>query len=805
MPRLSPIQESFSGGEISRNVRGRVSTDIYKTGLALARNWQPVVQGPIRLRNGSKFLAQVDPANWVSGSVSNSGIRTFNFRRGLGNDVLIEIGEGKLVAKDAETGSGTIGGETGNLIPNAQYAGQLDQWTLDQTTIQFGSDPPGVPFLAGYIGSPNAVNAGTPDAFWFYFAPGSSAPDGFQPGALQSGSAGIDIPPGSELETCTLTVRWALNANDATITLLGGLPFADWVWRIELGTTAGGNDILSQDAAITINTEFIETVINFIPGASNNKLFLSTGFAYTGADIPNGFTGLSGRMGVHRLTAPFTGGSGTQVEFTSPWDAAQLECLNYALDPGEGVATFTHPNVVPYRLRFFQGEWTFEALTAITQPSAFAPPVSSPWSGLNWPAACAYHEGRLWLGGTPNEPATLWASRSGDYQDFDGTGADSKDDPLLFPLSSAGSIQTLTSRKDLVVNTDISEVIGTSVDGVIAFDDFSFPKQTDWGANCIQPVVVGRSMVFTSNSKRIMRTFADEGGTNYGWDGTELNLLAEDIFRTPVKQMAFMDEPSYQCAFLLADGTLGMATWYYPAEVIGWWRFVPAYNDSAAQISNRIMSIASVDTETGSKLWLTINRVGFPGTLLPNHELMSFDRDSVVALDSSVLRDISTTGIISDIDHLTDQTIEIVVEQVDTDGAPYWTVHPPGVDVVAGVSTPLEEWAWGGTAHVGHAFENAFQLLPVETGSPRGTSQVTKRRWNQIYLRLNNSALPLVEGEYPRDRTPATPMGFGEPIVSADVEYSELGSGDGDLLITQDKPLITEVVAIFGKLISKEI
>lgn len=805
MPRVSPIQESFSSGEISRNVRGRVTSDVYKNGLAIARNWQPVVQGPIRLRNGSKFLAQVDPDNWVSGSTSNSGIRTFNFRRGLGTDVLIEIGEGVLVAKDAETGSGTIGGETGNLIPNAQYGGQLDQWTLDQVTVQYGADPPGVPFLTGFLGGPNAVNAGTPDAYWFYFAPGSSTPDGFQPGALQSGTAGIDIPAGSELETCTLTVRWALNTNDAALAILGGLPLTDWKWRIELGTTVGGNDVLSQDADITLNQEWVDTIINFVPGATNNKLFLSTGFVYVGADIPNGFTGLSGWMGVHRLTAPFTGGSGTEVEFVSPWDAAQLECLNYDLDPGEGVAIFTHPNVEPYRLRFFQGEWTFEALTTITQPTTYAPPVSSPWSGTNWPRACAYHEGRLYLGGTPNEPSTLWASRSGNYQDFDGTGADSKDDPLLFPLSSAGIIQTLTSRKDLVVNTDISEVIGTSVGGVIAFDDFAFPKQTDWGANCIQPIVVGRSMVYTSNSRRLMRTFADEGGTNYGWDGVELSLLAEDIFRTPVKQMAFMDEPSYQAAFLLADGTLAMATWYYPEEVIGWWRLETAYNDSAAQPTNRVMSIASVDTETGSKLWMTINRAGFPGTLLPNHELLSFDRDSIVALDTYAIRAISAAGIISDIDYLTDQNIDIVVQQTSDDGTPYWTIHPSTVNVVAGVSTPLDEWAWGGTAYVGHAYDNAFQLLPVEAGSVRGTGQVTKRRWNQIYLRLNASALPLVEGEYPRDRTPATPMGFGEPIISGDVEYSELGSGEGDLLVVQDKPLITEVTAIFGKLIGKEI
>jgi hypothetical protein len=49
-------------------------------------------------------------------------------------------------------------------------------------------------------------------------------------------------------------------------------------------------------------------------------------------------------------------------------------------------------------------------------------------------------------------------------------------------------------------------------------------------------------------------------------------------------------------------------------------------------------------------------------------------------------------------------------------------------------------------------------------------------------------------------------MGTGEPIVTADAEYSELGSTDqGQLNIVQDRPIIAEVTTIFGKLRSGEI
>lgn len=806
MARVSPIQETFNAGEISRSVRGRVSSEIYRAGLKSALNWMPIVQGPIRLRNGSKFLSTVDTSNWTPGNTSNVGIRTFTFRRILGSDVLIEIGEGKVVAKDAESGSSVIGGQTGDLIPNPNWRDNLDQWAFPQDARAVGADPGAVPIIYGILLTiPGPWLGGTEDVYWNYFVPAVGSPvDGYKPGAMQTGTAGITFPAGTETEQATFKTRWQIATNDDGVARLGGetTMLADWKWRVDIGSTQGGNDIFTGDYTAVANNVWNEETINFTPGVS--KVFVTFGIVYTGVDIPAQATGIFCRIGRVSMVGQYPSGSGQGVEFTSPWDAAQLECLNYAFDPGEGIMVFTHEEVPPYVLQLSDtGEWSFQRLD--NHPD-YQNPNPNTWVLNNWPRACAFHEGRLWLAGSNQNPQTVWASRSGDYYDFGNSVSDSKDDPLLFPLSSAGNIQTLTSRKDLVINTDISEVIGTSDLGVIAFDDFSFPKQTDWGSNCIQPVVVGRQMVFTSNSRRILRTFADEGGTNYGYDGVELNLLAEDIFRTPVRQMAFMDEPSYQAAFLLGDGTLGMATFYYPENIIGWWRLKTAYNGSETQSENRIMSIAAIDMELGSKLWLTVNRAGWAGTQYPTHEQLSFDRDSITALDSYVVRTISPTGQITDIDHLTDQEISIVVEQSDRDtGETYWTVHPEGIVPAAGIASGLEEWSWGAQAYVGLKFENNFQLLPVEGVSQRGTSQVTKRRWNQVYLRLNNSAIPLVDGEPAADRTPSTPMGLGEPIISDDIEYSQLGSGKGDLLITQDKPLITEVVAIFGKVTAEEI
>ncbi len=56
MPKASPLQESFSGGEFSARVQGRVGSERYKTGLATCLNYLPTIQGPLIRRPGMKYV-----------------------------------------------------------------------------------------------------------------------------------------------------------------------------------------------------------------------------------------------------------------------------------------------------------------------------------------------------------------------------------------------------------------------------------------------------------------------------------------------------------------------------------------------------------------------------------------------------------------------------------------------------------------------------------------------------------------------------------------------------------------------------
>lgn len=63
MPKSSPIQTNFSGGELGPLVEGRVETDKHHTGLETCQNYLPTIEGPLIRLPGTKRVASVkDPS-----------------------------------------------------------------------------------------------------------------------------------------------------------------------------------------------------------------------------------------------------------------------------------------------------------------------------------------------------------------------------------------------------------------------------------------------------------------------------------------------------------------------------------------------------------------------------------------------------------------------------------------------------------------------------------------------------------------------------------------------------------------------
>lgn len=59
MPKVSPIQSDFIGGEFSPLLKGRIDSDLYKKGLDTCENYIPILQGPVVRRSGTQFINEV--------------------------------------------------------------------------------------------------------------------------------------------------------------------------------------------------------------------------------------------------------------------------------------------------------------------------------------------------------------------------------------------------------------------------------------------------------------------------------------------------------------------------------------------------------------------------------------------------------------------------------------------------------------------------------------------------------------------------------------------------------------------------
>jgi len=119
----------------------------------------------------------------------------------------------------------------------------------------------------------------------------------------------------------------------------------------------------------------------------------------TGAGVLRFFSG-SGRV----LTS-----GGAVMELATPFLAQHLDGLRWVQDRYSLI--LTHEAFAPRKLsRTEDGGFELTVLTFVDRPET--------WKEGNWPALCCLHEDRLVFAATPDDPFTMWFSRTGEHLDF---------------------------------------------------------------------------------------------------------------------------------------------------------------------------------------------------------------------------------------------------------------------------------------------------------------------------------------------------------------------------------------------------
>lgn len=358
------------------------------------------------------------------------------------------------------------------------------------------------------------------------------------------------------------------------------------------------------------------------------------------------------------------------------------------------------------------------------------------WSTTyGWPRAVAFHEQRLFFGGTDDEPLTVWGSVSnGAYENFDlGTAQD--DDGLQFELSGTiNTIQWLKSNGSFLVAGTYGGLafIGSGSNDV-AFTPTNVKARvgTSYGSSTIQGVQINDIVLYAhSNTKSIYKTQYDDVSLQYiAFDFNDFN---NDILSQGISEMDTVEQPDNAIISVGADGKLKLLSYDETqgaggTPLLGWYEY---------EFSGNVKSVAVVPTTGDDRIWMIVERT-INGSTKKYVEYIDISSDDFY-VDSGVRYSGTATRTLTGLSHLEGETVSV---WGDGSYAGDYTVSS-GTVTIPTSKTAVEE------AYIGLGYNADWVSMPIviplqETGN---TTQTVLTRLNELQVILYKTAGQLLVG-----------------------------------------------------------
>lgn len=559
-----------------------------------------------------------------------------------------------------------------------------------------------------------------------------------------------------------------LNAGPHTFTgdFVNAIVGSGALCRIMVGSAQGLADFLD----VTTDTEnFFSAVTAALPVAT----------AWVRIEVTTG----SGHFLVDDLRLLDPLGPGV-VSFVTPWGADDLAAIQWDVPANENTVFLVHEEHPQQEvlLDLVTAVFTFQTITFVNPPAE--------WAGSNFPSTVTFFQGRSWFGGTPEQPESLWASKSNagaatDYRDF--TTGPLADDAIAWRLNRRGRIQWMAGLKAMLVSTEVEENILVAENGVLKTGDVQVEQQSAFGSSDTQGVPIGDQVLYLSSDRTKLRAEFFRW-IEQGWVAQDITFASEHLlkeFGARGKEIVFARDPEQIIWIAREDGTLAACTYERSLEIVGWHQHQVGFSGDTKQFPAEVVSIAGGNFQ-GLDLVLGLVRRVIDG--VPQMYLEEIDLTRRVFQETWVSRQFAVpTTVIDHLEHLEGETVQLLIDDA---------VQPDQV-VVGG---QIVAQTAGLTALIGLQANCRVVGLPRFGGVKGGTAQGALKRNVFIYARLLASVPPIINGTRPPDRTPATPMNTSEPDRTMDVRVLDTGY-DRDALVTieEDTPRNVSLLGWFGK------
>ena len=424
-----------------------------------------------------------------------------------------------------------------------------------------------------------------------------------------------------------------------------------------------------------------------------------------------------------------------------------------------------------------------------------------PFEDGNNPATVAFHQQRLVLGGTKDDPASFFMSRTGDYENFRKSRPLQDDDPVEYMLASGSidEIRWMASFGDLLIGTSGAEYKATSSGAAITSSDVQISVQSYWGSSGLAPLIIGQSVMNCQRSGSHVRDLYYSWESD-GYAGNDLSLLAPQLVESHhITQWAFQQSPGSNIWAVRDDGVLLCLTYMKEQNVYGWSRHVT---------QGKVLSVAVISGSQEDVVMLVVEREmgGAKKYFLERLAGRFRDTDGIEEafyVDGGLTSRRETAAeMMTGLGHLEGADVVALA-----DGSPV-----EGLKVADGaVTLPYA----AKVVTVGLNYVSALSPLPLETDTQQGATLGKRRAYGKCVLRLYRSVGGKYAATEPGDlfdvagwkgRTaydlPFLPEKYGEACqpFSGNIEIS-LPSGqdtDTSLWLMQDRPMPFRVVAIMA-------
>lgn len=609
MPRVTTVQTTFSGGELSPRMLGQIDLPIYQHAAEIIENALPVVQGGCMGRYGTSYVLAAKGIN---------GTTLIPFVLDADNAYILEVGDFYIrFYKNIAQLQSSPGVAVEIVTPYSQAV-------VNQLYFCQGSDT----MLFFHQSFPIQRVRHFTDLLWVLDA------------------APIDPMPFDEIGD-----SFATTLTLSAVTVGAGRT-----------VVAGANIFLNSDVGRTITYQGGFATITAYTAPNGVTVTINT--AFQSVNIPASVWTLGGTP-QSTITPGAISPVGTVTTLTSSaldtWRSTDVGKFVEIQGGLVKITAFSTTLAVNARI--------IEAMVGtapVAQPALAWTLKAAVWGGANgYPRCGTFYQQRLCVAGTPAQPQTVWGSATGGYFDF--TLGVFDGDAFSYTLASdqANPIVALSATSILLALTPAGEfTIKGGVEKPVTPTNVQVDSQTNYGAAAARPVRYGKYIGFIQRAGRKIRRFTYD--QLYGtYDSPDVTFISEHVSKQPgaalsgFTQIAYSAEPDPIVWCRRADGVLATLTSSDATPIDAWARQITT--------NGTVQSVATIPGNGGDQIWFLIKRV-INGTSVQYLEIY----DSSVGTDCSItLTNAVAQATWGGLAHLEGQVVDAYILNSNSSGIDY--------------------------------------------------------------------------------------------------------------------------------------